>query len=273
MRVDVGVFRDAAEAARSSTNRRLQTEQVVSLPLVDGTSVNAIVTESEVTASGSTMMSGFIEGDSASSFDFLLTSAGILTGAAEFTSSNGETHVYRTRRHTDGTQLFERIELDLSRSADDGVQLPNTTDDDVRRSLDLARIARSKAAEEDTSARRLGAQANGDANVVDLMVMYSAKSIQRFGGLPATKAAIEFAVEKTNRGWRRSGIKTRVRLVYSSRLVGFADSGTFDFTRLTYNGDGLVDYIHPLRRRKGADLVMIIGNSMRLITATQMAIS
>jgi|GEM_PF-6720878 len=268
VRVNLNTFRNAAQSlAQVANDRRAVQRQIVSVPLVDGSTVNVIITGSQVTASGSTIMSGSIQGYSTSTADFLLTSAGVLTGAIEFTTSNGETQSYRTRRRADGVQVFEQFELDLSRSDDDAREILSATDVSVQRSLELARIQRSRtsALTSSTTQRSLAAADSAtDSGVVDLMVMYSPQSIAQFGGLAATRSAIEFAVEKTNTGWRRSGIQTRLRLVHSTRLTGFPDDGTVDIQRIAGNGDGFLDYLHPLRNRVGADLVMVIGNSMRL---------
>ena len=96
-------------------------------------------------------------------------------------------------------------------------------------------------------------------DVIDVMVAYTPAARAAAGNIDTF---IQFAIDNAHRIYRNSGIGFRLRLVhkYQVSYTEHSDMGT-DLDRLT-DFDGMMDEVHGLRDRYGADLVaLIVGRS------------
>lgn len=93
----------------------------------------------------------------------------------------------------------------------------------------------------------------------DLLVVYTSGSRVAAGGTSAMNALINLGVTETNTAYANSGIVSRVRLVGTAETnyTETADMGA-DLQRLQRTSDGVMDEVHALRDRAGADLVMLV---------------
>ena len=97
-----------------------------------------------------------------------------------------------------------------------------------------------------------------DGSVIDMAVFYTPAARQKEGGSAAIEALIDLMIAETNQAYADSGVIQRVRLV-SRDAVDYTEaaSGFDDLYALTYR-DGVMDEIHAIRDRDGADLVHLI---------------
>ncbi|MEO5803060.1 MAG: M12 family metallo-peptidase [Verrucomicrobiota bacterium] len=104
----------------------------------------------------------------------------------------------------------------------------------------------------------------GDAaNLIDVMVVYTAEARAAAGGTSAMQALINLAVNESNTAYQQSLITPRIRLVYQGE-ISYSESGSFDtdLNRLTNPTDGFLDAVQGLRNTYGADLVSLwVDNS------------
>ncbi|MEM9596444.1 MAG: zinc-dependent metalloprotease family protein [Acidobacteriota bacterium] len=115
-----------------------------------------------------------------------------------------------------------------------------------------------------TATPRAG-KANGDTNrddgsVHDLMVVYTQHAIDEVGGLVPLETLIDLGVTETNLSYEASGVDHRVALVHTSFIEydEFKPTGIDARDHLQDPDDGVMDEVHPLRDRYGADLVMLL---------------
>ena len=109
-----------------------------------------------------------------------------------------------------------------------------------------------------------GGPASGAAadtgDVIDLMVAYTPAARTGAGNIDAL---IQLAIDNTHRIYRNSGIGFRLRLVHKHQ-VSYTEASKLkmDLDHLTRDFDGVMDEVHDLRDRYGADLVaLIVGQS------------
>ena len=91
-----------------------------------------------------------------------------------------------------------------------------------------------------------GAALADDGSTIDVMVVYSAKTRERAGGVEAMNRLIELAIGETNQRYSNSGIIQRLRLVYAAE-VNYPATGNdidTDLQRLSKPDDGFIDQIH-----------------------------
>jgi Metallo-peptidase family M12B Reprolysin-like len=98
--------------------------------------------------------------------------------------------------------------------------------------------------------------------IVDVMVIYS-----HAAGSKVNESNIEHSIINTNKVFRNSGISTRLRLVYSAS-VNFQEADFVDSDEallvMESKTDGILDEIHALRDKNGADLVILIVDAIGL---------
>gem|GEM_PF-165992 len=111
---------------------------------------------------------------------------------------------------------------------------------------------------------RMGAQPmlswqNGDANLIDLLVVYPASVRSDAGGTSAIQAEIVKAVADSNLCYRNSQVNVQLRLVHMEE-VSYTPTGMLetDLSRLKATNDGHIDNVHALRDSYGADLVALL---------------
>ena len=96
------------------------------------------------------------------------------------------------------------------------------------------------------------------ADIIDVMVVYTALAQQHAGGAAGMANLINIGISETNTTYANSDVKHRVRLVHSA-LVGYTEVGSFS-TNLTSLRQGLgpLSGVPALRNQFGADLVMML---------------
>jgi hypothetical protein len=100
---------------------------------------------------------------------------------------------------------------------------------------------------------------DGDANLVDLMVVYPAAVREEAGSTSAIQSEIIKAVADANLCYRNSQVNLLVRLVHMEE-VAYTPTGLLgtDLDRLKNTSDGYMDSIHSTRDQYGADLVALL---------------
>lgn len=256
----VAINHRAIRAVANAVNR--SGPATIEIPIPGSKRLVAVIQQSTLTPGGGVLLTGSIRGDTTSHLDMLVSVDNVLMGTVGYTDKRGLFHNYRIRHNIAGAPVFERfVTLDADSPYDDVMELRDIQVADVNRS----RLEAAKQRPLFESTNRRSTSLVDDGSLIDVMILYTAKARVFLGGQVPTKAAIEFSVEKANRGWMKSGVKHRIRLVHTALLRGYRDDGLIDLQGLSGNGDGVVDYVHALRNHKGADLVMIIGVSAERI--------
>ena len=114
---------------------------------------------------------------------------------------------------------------------------------------------------------RMGAQPmlswqNGDANLIDLLVVYPGVVRSDAGGTSAIQAEIIKSVADTNLCYQNSQINVQLRLVHMEE-VNYTPTGLLgtDLDRLKGKSDGFMDNVHGVRDTYGADLVALLSTT------------
>ena len=107
-------------------------------------------------------------------------------------------------------------------------------------------------------ARAANAPMTDTADVIDVMVLYTALAATNAGGQAGIANLINLGVSETNTSYANSGIKQRIRLVHAAQ-VPYAEVGSFS-TNLTNlrNGAGALAGVAALRDTHHADLVTML---------------
>jgi hypothetical protein len=98
-----------------------------------------------------------------------------------------------------------------------------------------------------------------DTHRIDVLVAYTPEAEAKHGK-SGIQALIQVGIADTNRAFRDSGVKARVRLVKTMKLQQ-RESGDFfrDLEALKGTRDGRWDEVHAARRKVGADQVSLVG--------------
>jgi hypothetical protein len=105
-----------------------------------------------------------------------------------------------------------------------------------------------------------GADAScGDDGPLAVLVLYTNVARQAAGGTAAMEAEVQLAVDTSNQVYANSGIGMRMRLVHTEEIA-YNENGTFQnhLDRLESTTDGIMDSVHALRNRYGADTVVLM---------------
>ncbi len=96
------------------------------------------------------------------------------------------------------------------------------------------------------------------ADVIDVMVVYTAAAAAHAGGRGSITNLINLAVSETNTSYANSGVEQRIRLVHAAQ-VDYVESGDFG-TNLTNlrTGAGALSGVAAQRDAHGADLVKML---------------
>ena len=99
----------------------------------------------------------------------------------------------------------------------------------------------------------------GDANLIDLLVVYPPAVLSASGSESALSAAVLGAVADANLCYRNSGLDVRLRLVHQVQ-TSYSPSGVLetDLERIKETADGYMDEVHGIRDQYGADLVALL---------------
>jgi hypothetical protein len=98
---------------------------------------------------------------------------------------------------------------------------------------------------------------------IDVLAVYTQDARAGAGGPDAMEAMILLAVEETNQAYINSAISQRIHLVHMAE-VAYTESGVSETDRNILQGtsDGTLDNVHALRNTYGADLVIMITQSL-----------
>ena len=102
-------------------------------------------------------------------------------------------------------------------------------------------------------------QASDDGTQIDIMVVYSTQTLNKYGGVDGVNAHIATAIAESNDAYFRSGINTRLRLVHTAEIGDTSTSMSADLGKLQNRTDGVYDEVHTLRDAYGADMVSLFG--------------
>lgn len=94
-----------------------------------------------------------------------------------------------------------------------------------------------------------------DGSLIDVMVVYSSDTKDRYQGADGVNAMIATAIAETNQAYLNSGINTQLRLVHTAEVENSSGNMQTDLYAITDPYDGVVDHVHDLRDQYGADLV------------------
>jgi hypothetical protein len=104
----------------------------------------------------------------------------------------------------------------------------------------------------------------GDGEVqIDVLVVYTAAARVGAGGTSAIENLIDLAIAESNETYLNSGIDAVLRLVHRAEIT-YTESGSAstDLTRLQSTSDGQLDTVHTLRTTYGADVSLLITETM-----------
>ena len=100
---------------------------------------------------------------------------------------------------------------------------------------------------------------NGDANLIDLLVIYPGVVTTEVGGSTEVEALIAGAVSDSNLAYSNSLVPLQLRVVHTVE-INYTPTGLLDteLSRLQNSNDGYFDEVHDLRDQYGADLVCML---------------
>jgi hypothetical protein len=205
------------------------------LELFPDVTVRAVRQRVEATASGTSWV-GRIEGFPQSDVIFVVVGDELLGNVyAPFGA-------FRIAREGAG-YMVQQIDLSIGQEIDDAVVAPEIP---------------AQAA-----ARTVPMPALDSGTLIDVMVIYTQDALSGFTSDTKARAAIDLSIAGTNQAFRNSAINSAVRLVHA-QVVDFPESGTsaIDLPRLQGRTDGFLDDVHTMRDRTGADLVVLITETM-----------
>jgi len=204
------------------------------LPLFGDARFTGVVEKVE-TVGGARTWTGRLKGQRASSFTIVRVGNVFMAKIA----STGE--VYEVTWVRNGVYRIE--ELDHSKYQDHGSNWPVRfgplpTPDEI-----------AEAAAED------------GRSPIDILIGYSDDARRAAGGNKQIKALIALAVSETNQSYKKSGVKTKLRLLHVEEY-NYSEAGALatDVGRLVNGGDGQLDDIQTIRNTYGADMVGFIVN-------------
>ncbi len=96
---------------------------------------------------------------------------------------------------------------------------------------------------------------------IDLMVVYTPKSVAQIGGENAMRGVIESLVAFANQAYAQSGVQHRLRLVHAEK-VSYSEQGIVeDLYALSDMSDSYLNEVHTLRDLYQADVVTMISSN------------
>ncbi|MGH1462578.1 MAG: reprolysin-like metallopeptidase [Neptuniibacter sp.] len=105
-------------------------------------------------------------------------------------------------------------------------------------------------------------QASDDGSQIDVMVVYSTATKERYGGVNGVNAYIAQAISESNTSYIKSQINTQLRLVHTAEVRNtFGQGMGYDLSALKNTTDSLIDEVHGWRDQYGADMVSWFNES------------
>lgn len=98
---------------------------------------------------------------------------------------------------------------------------------------------------------------------IDILVVYTAAAVAGAGGADGMEALVYESVYRTNLSYENSNISQRLRIVHHEQ-INYAETGIAqtDLTALRNPADGIIDNVHTLRNTHGADVVVLITETL-----------
>ena len=96
---------------------------------------------------------------------------------------------------------------------------------------------------------------------LDMAVFYTPAAREEAGGVDAIEAVIDLMLAETNDFYAASGVRHRVALVARSEMP-YVESDGSDLYFLSDPSDGILDEVHAVRDRTGADLVHLVAGGV-----------
>ncbi|WP_254568931.1 Calx-beta domain-containing protein, partial [Oscillatoria sp. HE19RPO] len=97
-----------------------------------------------------------------------------------------------------------------------------------------------------------------DGSIIDVLIVYTAATVQQAGGLDSLKAHIAAVEAETNQGYQNSGVNHRIRIVATAQTGNpGSEWGNPALNNLQGKSDGYMDEIHALRDLYSADVVSL----------------
>jgi hypothetical protein len=99
----------------------------------------------------------------------------------------------------------------------------------------------------------------GDAEMVDLLVVYTPAALARFGSVSTLQAEANLGVANGNNSLAAAGVVHRFRMV-GFEEINYTESGSSstDLARVRSTSDGWMDDVHTRRDALGADVVVML---------------
>ena len=208
------------------------TPPTLTLNLFDDVVFSVIVDGVEPTFSSGYALWGRLDGVESGSMT-LVVNGSVVAGAVRAPGA-----AYRIRAAGAGLHAIEQIDPSLPEGGEPLTRPPSDPD-----------------GTDDPSAPVAG----DDGSVIDVAVFYTPAARSSQGGTAAIEAEIDLMVAGTNRAYADSGVIQRVMLV-AREVVDYTEGPEMgdDLVRLTRRSDGMMDGVHRIRDRVGADLVHLI---------------
>lgn len=105
--------------------------------------------------------------------------------------------------------------------------------------------------------------AGDGGSIIDVLVVYTAAARIAAGGTAGMESTVAVGISQTNTAYANSQVSQRVRLVFTGE-VAYTESGNsnIDLSRVQAAADGFLDDVPVLRDRYGADLVVLVTDSL-----------
>ena len=98
------------------------------------------------------------------------------------------------------------------------------------------------------------------SRVIDIAVFYTPAAREEAGGVEAIEAVIDLMLAETNDAYALSGVRHRLALVARAE-VPYVEQD-YDLQLLEDPADGVMDEVHAIRERTGADLVHLVAGGV-----------
>lgn len=98
-------------------------------------------------------------------------------------------------------------------------------------------------------------QASDDGTQIDIMVVYSTKTKERYLDIGGVNSLIALAIAESNEAYTNSAINTQLRLIHTQEVANSSGNFSADLGNLRLKTDGVLDEIHAVRDNYGADMV------------------
>ncbi|MEM7798572.1 MAG: M12 family metallo-peptidase [Chloroflexota bacterium] len=224
----------------TNTNRFHRAEEPIAIKLPGDAQLH-LLQQSLETNDGSTAWIGRVIGTANGEATFV-TRDGIVAG----TINTGQA-LYRIRYGGDGVHLFEELSPTYLEAGEPlfPPEMPSGADED-HTELEHSIVVANR-------------ELNSDP-VIDLLVLYTDAAEEAMGGATGTKATIELGLLESNQGFENSRINTRFRIAHTHKVALNESDYPFNdlLIGLRADDDGMIDEIHALRDRYGADVVTMI---------------